>query len=372
MGGMFMKNKPENLAANGFLNNHIGYGYKKFILDEVTEELMNQFIFDMTNGEKQEKAPSKKPGAPQIIEPTYRDVFVASVDTYGGGKKDLRMNVYLPERSEKPTPALVYIHGGAFMKNDYTQTTNYSDHWKLLQQNIVQNGIALITIGYRLSTEASYPAQIFDVKGAIRFIRAHSKEYNIDPDNIGAVGQSAGGHLVSLLSTTNGVEILEGDVGGNTEYSSHIKYGVGLYGPSDIFTVAQQSFGKTQKDITDSPEIRLIGFHNEGEGPFVLKELKDRNDTNSVNYKKVLLGKLASPLYLATSNTVPMFISHGDFDETVPFAQSYIFYDALKSLGVDVTFYAAYGQNHSANLSPKAAEKEIAWILKQANMKDSI
>jgi acetyl esterase/lipase len=364
-----MKNKVTNLAVNGFLNNHIGYYYNKFILDEVTAELMNQLKLDMINGEKQEKFPSKKPGAPQVIEPTYRDVLVATVDTFGGGKKDLRINVYLPGELEKPTPALVYIHGGAYVKNDYTQTTNYSEHWKLLQENVVQNGIVLITIGYRLSTEASYPAQIFDVKGAIRFIRAHSKEYNIDPDNIGAVGQSAGGHLVSLLATTNGVEILEGDVGSNTEYSSHIKYGVDLYGPTDIFTIAHQGFGKISKDTTDMPEARLIGFHNEGEGTFALKELKDRNEKNLPNYKKVLLAKLASPLYLATSSTVPMFICHGDFDTKIPFAQSYMFYEALKSLGVDVNFQAAYGQNHSDNLSPQAAEGEIEWILKQVNRK---
>lgn len=362
-----MESRVENLATNGFFNNHIGYDYKKFILDEVTEELMNQFKYDMTNGEKQEKAPSKKPGAPQVIEPTYRDILIASVDTYGGGKKDLKMNVYLPEKSEKPTPALVYIHGGAFMKNDYTQTTNYSEHWKSLQQNIVQNGIALITIGYRLSTEASYPAQIFDVKGAIRFIRAHSKEYNIDPNNIGAVGQSAGAHLVSVLATTNGIELLEGNVGGNTEYSSDIKYAVDLYAPSDIFTIAHQGFGKISRDTTDMPEARLIGFHNEGEGTYTLKDIKDRNDINWPNYKKVLLAKLASPLYLATSNTVPMFIAHGDFDTKVPFAQSYIFYEALKSLGVDAKLCVGYGQNHSDNLSPEVAQKEIEWILEQVN-----
>jgi acetyl esterase/lipase len=362
-----VKSKAKSLAENGFLNNHIGYEYKTFILDEVKEDLMNQFKFDMTNGDRQEKAVSKKPGAPQVIEPTYKDVFIAEVDTFGRGKKELKMNIYLPKESEKPTPALVYIHGGAYMKNDYTQTTNYSEHWKLLQQNIVQNGIALITIGYRLSTEASYPAQIFDVKGAIRFLRAHSKKYNIDPENIGAVGQSAGGHLVSLLATTGGMEMLEGDVGGNTEYSSHIKYGVDLYGPSDIFTIAHQGFGKISRDMTDMPEARLIGFHQAGEGAFVLKDLKDRNDIDSPNYKKVLLAKLASPLYLATSYTPPMFICHGDFDTKVPFAQSYIFYEALKSLGVDATFQAGYGQNHSDNLSPQAAEKEIDWILNQAN-----
>jgi acetyl esterase/lipase len=362
-----MKNETENLAGNEFLNNHIGYAYKKFVLDEVTEELMEQFKFDMTNGEKQEKFPSKKTGAPQVIEPTYRDVLVATVDTFGGAKKDLKINIYMPQKAEKPLPVLVYIHGGAFVKNDYTQTTNYSEHWKLLQQNIVQNGIALITIGYRLATEASYPAQLFDVKGAIRFIRAHAKEYNFDTDNIGVVGQSAGGQLASLLATTNGVAILEGDVGGNLEYSSDIKYSVDFYGPSDILNIVNQSFGKASKNATDTPEARLIGFHNEGEGIFELKKLIEGNALDSPNYKKVLLGKLASPLYLATSSTVPMFIAHGDYDETVPFAQSYIFYDALKSLGVDATFQAAYGQNHSANLSPQVAKMEIEWILKQVN-----
>jgi dipeptidyl aminopeptidase/acylaminoacyl peptidase len=63
-----------------------------------------------------------------------------------------------------------------------------------------------------------------------------------------------------------------------------------------------------------------------------------------------------------------MFICHGDFDTKVPFAQSYIFYEALKSLEVDVTFEAAFGQNHSDNLSPKVAEKEIEWILEQAKI----
>ena len=117
---------------------------------------------------------------------------------------------------------------------------------------------AAASINYRLSGEATWPAQIHDVKAAIRWIRANAAKYGLDPDRIGVIGASAGGHLAAMLGTGGGVKALEGDVGPHRGVSSRVKCVVDLFGPSDLPAMG----GLSQPDRpqrADSPESALIG-----------------------------------------------------------------------------------------------------------------
>ena len=145
-----------------------------------------------------------------------------------------RVDLYLPKKrnTDKPLPVVALIHGGGWVNGDrlgyaaaaiqFSRTGDY----------------AAVTVGYRLTKEAHWPAQVYDCKAAIRWIRAHAKEFNLDPDKIAVMGSSAGGHLSSLLGTSGDVKVLEGDLGPNTTFSSRVQCVVNLCGPED-FTQAR-------------------------------------------------------------------------------------------------------------------------------------
>jgi pectinesterase len=139
------------------------------------------------------------------------------------GTRDLKLDVFHPKvKSKKMLPAVLIIHGGGWRSGDRSQHIP-------LAQKLAERGFVAVTVEYRLSTEALYPAALHDVKAAVRWLRANAKKYNIDPDKIAALGYSAGGQLAALLGTTDGVSSLEGNLG-NAQFSSKINAIVDLDG----------------------------------------------------------------------------------------------------------------------------------------------
>ena len=138
---------------------------------------------------------------------------------------------------------VVWIHGGGWKGGDKRRNPAIM---------LLPKGYAVVSVNYRLSQHATMPAQIEDCKAAIRWVRAHAKEYNLNPERIGVWGASAGGHLVALLGTAGDVKELEGKLG-NEEQSSRVQCVVDWFGPSDFL-----SMGRTQEKA-DSPVAMLLG-----------------------------------------------------------------------------------------------------------------
>ena len=138
------------------------------------------------------------------------------------GDRTLEMDLYRPSKASGRLPAVVCIHGGGWQKGSKI------NHRKVAQA-LAAKGFVTASISYRLSGEATFPAHIHDCKAAVRFLRANAKEYGIGANHIGAIGHSAGGHLVALLATSAGVKELEGD-GGNADFSSTIQAAVPMGG----------------------------------------------------------------------------------------------------------------------------------------------
>jgi acetyl esterase/lipase len=299
--------------------------------------------------------------------PTYKDVVFATVNNDNGDKKDLKMNIFKPQGKTEATPVLVYIHGGGWAMGDYqgddapknpnaTSQKPIDQHTGQMSgdnassykvfKSILNNGIAFVSIDYRLNSEAAFPAQIYDVKGAIRYLRAHAKEYGLDPDKIAVAGTSAGAHLAAELATTGDIKELEGDEGGNLDYSSKVIACLDFYGPTDLLTMAPEMNPALQShedavathDSTNANESKLLGFAKEGQGVGVLREIRDKNETNSPYWDKVKLAELASPINNVTSDDPPIFIAHGGQDTLVPIQQSLRFKDALTKAGVENIF----------------------------------
>lgn len=139
------------------------------------------------------------------------------------GKRDLALDVFYPKtKTKKFFPAVLVIHGGGW------RSGNRSQHIPLAQK-LAERGFVTVTVEYRLSTEALYPAAVYDLKAAIRWMRANAKKYNIDPKKIAALGYSAGGQLAALLGATNGNAAFEGNLG-NMPFSSKVNAVVDLDG----------------------------------------------------------------------------------------------------------------------------------------------
>ncbi|MFV0443973.1 MAG: SMP-30/gluconolactonase/LRE family protein [Planctomycetaceae bacterium] len=151
------------------------------------------------------------------------------------GDRRLLLDLFLPRSATGPSPCLVLVHGGGWMKGDKTK-------FRALAIELGEKGYVTAAIEYRLGGEAKFPAAIQDCNAAVRFLRANAAKYGIDPNRIGAVGGSAGGHLVGLMATAHDVPELQGD-GGNPGVSSKLQAAIVMAGPMEILTgsVAEQS-----------------------------------------------------------------------------------------------------------------------------------
>jgi acetyl esterase/lipase len=243
------------------------------------------------------------------------DVVFATVNG-----RDLHMDLLYPKQpAVVPMPVVVWVHGGAWRGGTHKSAG--------MMLGLARQGYFCASIEYRLSQEAIFPAQIHDCKGALRYLRAHAAEYRLNPDKIGVWGGSAGGHLVALLGTSGGVQELEGDVGGNLDQSSAVQCVVDYYGPSDMATMIADRGGRILVDQRTglTPEEALIGGKTE---------------------ERLTEAKAASPVTYVDQDDPPFLIVHGELDKTVPIRQSERLDEALRAVGVDVTFVRVKSGGH--------------------------
>ncbi len=210
-----------------------------------------------------------------------------------------RLDIYLPNTGEGPFPVFAYVHGGAFAIGDKAsdQTGPYFmglDH-----------GYAVVAMNYRLSGEAVFPAAVEDVKAAIRWLRAHGKDYQLDIDRIVAGGQSAGGNLAAVVGMTNGLGMFGDPALGNADQSSDVQAVVDQFGPTDFLKMDEQltasGLGPANHNEATSPESRYVGAR--------IAEVPD-------------LVKQADPMTYVHEGIPPILIQHGTGDDQVPVQQS--------------------------------------------------
>lgn len=255
----------------------------------------------------------KLPEQPKNFE-VRRDVAYA-----GTANPKQTLDLYLPKApSESPRPLVVYIHGGGWENGDK------NDAFMGLVFPLIQDGtFAAASLNYRLTNEAKWPEQIYDCKAAVRWLRAHAKELNVDPERFAAFGISAGGHLVSLLGTSGEVKDLEGTLG-NAEQSSRVQAVIDFCGPSDFLTLQ----GHTS----------IIDFAsaNSCTGKFFGKAIPEAKD----------LARAASPVTYVTKDDPPFLIIHGTKDTLVPYEQATELCEALQKTGISATLLPGKGGGH--------------------------
>lgn len=252
--------------------------------------------------------------------------LLPNVEIGTAGNRPLLMAIAFPDTApEKPMPVVVYIHGGGWNKKDRLDATNSICTY-------IKKGYIGVSLDYRLTEEAPFPAQIEDVKLAIRYLRANADKYHIDPERIGVWGTSAGAHLASLLGTSADEPDLEG-TGGCQEYSDRVQAICDFYGPVDFTT----EFANGHNPITD-----LLG----GKKAFSVPDL----------------AKKAMPATYASNDDPPFFIRHGDADPRIPYTDSVNFAKQLQDAGVYVDFKLIPDGHHGFKGNPMDVQtNDEAW-----------
>ncbi|MBZ0286411.1 MAG: alpha/beta hydrolase [Anaerolineae bacterium] len=231
------------------------------------------------------------------------------------GGRALFATLYRPAQTPA-LPAVVWIHGGAWQSGD-----RYQD--EELCQQIARYGFACLSIDYRLSGEAIFPAAIRDCKCAVRYLRANAASLGIIPEQIGAWGASAGAHLAVLLGTSAGVPELEGD-GGWAGYSSAVQAVCDWFGPTDFLRMSDFP-SVIDHDAADAPESLFVGGK--------IQEYPERVQK-------------ANPITYISASTPPVMIVHGKQDQIVPFNQSELLVAALVAQGIEAEFIPLENAGH--------------------------
>jgi len=273
------------------------------------------------------------PHAPPLKVPP--DVVVTeNVEMGRGGDKILHADVYQPKNpSSTARPAVIFIHGGGWSTGSYKGGSS--------KPYLAQHGYVAVSIEYRLSNVAPWPAQLDDCKMAVRWLRSNAAKYGVDPGHIAAWGGSAGAHLACFLGTTGNQPQLEG-LGGYAGVSSQVQAVVDNSGPVEFTTGSEGLKGSTPTQ--DSPMlITLFG------GSFA-----DKSD----------IYKQGSPITYVKAGDPPFLVIHGDQDRSVPIEQARKMVAALKAAHVPVEYIVIHNGGHGGKSmpgfpSPAPTEKEI-------------
>ena len=302
------------------------------------------------------RAPAQAPA------PTFPDLTYAVV-----GPSPLKLDLYLPASAIAPYPTLIYIHGGGWSGGSKASIPQ-------LCAFALQHGFAVASLDYRLTSQAAqfapepvtFPAQINDVKGAVRWLRAHATTYQLDPTKFAAFGTSAGGHLTALLATSGGVAVLEGDVGGNLGFSSRVQAGVDYFGPTDLLKIEDDintpPGSGIDHDAPTSPESRLLGWSGPGQGVGDIKA--HLTDATSPYPQLVALANDANPITWVDANDPPLMIGHGTNDTSVPVNQSSRLSAALFASNVSHDFRAIPLATHG-NLGAPIDQAAFAFLVER-------
>jgi len=256
-----------------------------------------------------------------------RDIVYSQV-----ADRKLLLDLYLPVKRPSPMPVIVWVHGGGWRGGSKGSGGQ--------ARPMLDRGYAVVDVGYRLSGEAIFPAQIEDCKAAVRWIRANAEKYDFDPDHIGAWGSSAGGHLVALLGTTGYVKEFETET--NREYSSRVQAVCDWFGPTDFLQMDKHMLegSRLVHNSANSPESLLVG------GPI-------QNEP----YRSMVIK--ANPITYVTKDDPPFLIMHGDKDMLVPLHQSELLDDALKKAGVESTLHVVKGAGHGLRDGQESLQKLV-------------
>ena len=270
------------------------------------------------------------------------DIIYSQI-TSASSNRQLKMTLLIPQ-TKGPKPAIVYYPGGGF-------TTAVHDKYIQMRMALAKAGFVVAAVEYRTVPDV-YPALINDAKSAVRYLRAHAKQFNIDPNRIGVIGDSAGGYVSQMMGTTNGED--EFDVGDYTDFSSDVQAAVTIYGISNLMNIGEGYSDAIQK-VHESPAVtEALLLYGPAFAEFAGKDiLSDPQKAMS-----------ASPLGHVKADMPPFLIMHGSADKLVSPVQSEQLYNALTKKGNKVDYIVVEGAGHGDLYwyQPAIINKVVSWF----------
>ena len=265
--------------------------------------------------------------------PSHYDVQTFNYANTTNPRQEL--DVLIPHQAQDGRlPCLIFIHGGGWRAGNKAQGYPHLQ-WYVNSQQFIG-----VTIGYRLSDEQVWPAQLHDCKAAIRFLYANAKRLNIDTNRLVVFGTSAGGHLAATIATTGNAPSLNGKVGQHLTQPSVVSGAISYYGPTD-FQRMDDFPCKFKHDASDSPESRLIG---------------------SPIQSTPRQTQAANPITYIDRKDPPLICIHGDRDNLVPINQSEILNEALRKKKVPTALIRITGGGHGGFHNPEIKKVEQQFI----------
>jgi acetyl esterase/lipase len=265
-------------------------------------------------------------------------VFEEGIEYANPDNQHLKLNLAHPKeiKDGQRLPAVVCIHGGGFRAGE-------RKGWDAFCRKLAEHGYVAVTVTYRLAPAYQFPAAIYDVKAAVQWLRANAEKYHVDPNRIGATGDSAGGHLALFLGVTAGVKQFDPPAEEHAaSASSEVQCVVSYYGPSD-FT---QSYGKS----VDAAEVLPLWLGG---------------DLTKERHKHIL----ASPLYWITPAAPPTLLLHGTNDKYVAHEQAVWMHDRLEAAGVETKLITFEGAGHGFKGADRAKADQAALDFFDAHLK---
>lgn len=241
-----------------------------------------------------------------------RDITYSTVDGV-----ELKMDIYVPHQRSEPTSTVVYIHGGGWRMGDKGRGQRLPG-----LRELITRGYILALVNYRLAPKYTFPAQIEDVKCAVRWLRAHAADYNLDPQRIGAWGGSAGGHLAALLGVADARA--GWDVGPYLDQISAVQAVVDMFGPTDLTLI---------EDRVTRPGAHVIQT-------WLIEKAFGTTEADASILRQ------ASPLTYVSPTSPPFLIMHGERDRIVPINQSERFFAALQAAHVSAEIVVVKRAGH--------------------------
>lgn len=227
----------------------------------------------------------------------------------------LKLDLHLPA-GKLQSPLIVWVHGGAWRAGSKKD---------MPLGRLVSEGYAIASVDYRLSTQARFPAQIHDLKAAIRFLRGHGNQWHLPARKILVIGDSAGGHLASLVGVSGGLSVLEGEIGEDRNQSSTVQGIISMSGGANLTTILKQSTPTALNMRVPALELLLGGQPDVVPG----------------------LARLASPVFHVDRNDPPLLLLHGDQDLQMPVNQALELYGAYRKARAPVLLEIVHGAGHS-------------------------
>jgi len=267
--------------------------------------------------------------APARPAPTVRDITYATTDS--ASRAGHLLDLYLPSGATRPTPVVIFSSGSAWLAN------NGRAGAPVYAEQLNKLGYAVAGVAIRTSGQTKFPGQVYDIKAAIRWLRANAGKYNLDPNHIGIAGESSGGWLASMAAVTGDVPELEGNLG-TTGVSSAVQAAVAYYPPTDFLQMDRwalrpcdpkaglRPLGAFCHDGAGSPESMLIGC--------AIQSCAEKTQR-------------ANPANYISKADPPILIIHGASDALVPHAQGELFYQALNKACHDAVFISLPVAGHA-------------------------